>query len=111
MDSATPDQPTDLAAMSVDLPSVEVGKHLPRLKGRYARPVSRPAYGLGGYVGGFSLAFKRQTFASCSIAPLPSSQRLLNPPRNLYPFTGCKVLADVVLGLACLLTPPNKTFT
>ena len=29
MDSATPDQPTDLAAMSVDLPSVEVGKHLP----------------------------------------------------------------------------------
>jgi len=38
-------------------------------------------------------------------------ERRLNPPRNLYPFTGCKVLADVVLGLACLLTPPNKTFT
>ena len=38
-------------------------------------------------------------------------ERRLNPPRNLYPLAGREILTDVVLGLACLLTPPNKTFT
>ena len=40
MDSATPDQPTDLAAMSVDLPSVEVGKCLSTSLGLWLRPAS-----------------------------------------------------------------------
>ena len=38
-------------------------------------------------------------------------ERRLNPPRNLYPLAGRKVLADVVLGLAILLTPLYKTLT
>ena len=42
---------------------------------------------------------------------MPPGQRRLNPPRNLYPLAGRKVLTDVVLGLACLLTPLYKAFT